>query len=144
MGMSGREGSKLLAQLRRHEGVRLRPYTCSAGKLTIGVGRNLDDRGITQEEATVMLMHDVVDCRVELKKRPVFRTLDGVRQSVLVNMAFNLGVQGLDGFTNMWGALAEDDYSRAGDEMLDSKWAQQVGQRAVELADQMRTGEWQQ
>ena len=128
-------------QLQLHEGLRLKPYTWSAGTLTIGYGRNLDDVGITQDEADALLNHDI-DRSVEDARDLVtnFDQLNEVRQAVVVNMMFNLGKSRLSKFVKMLNALEHDDFDRAADEMLDSKWARQVGNRAVELAQLMRNG----
>lgn len=137
---------RLKATLIRHEGLRLKPYRCTAGKLTIGVGRNLDDNGINYDEAIHLLGNDIRRVSNELRRRykeltgRTFETLDDVRQEALINMAFNLGMPRLLQFKNMWGALIAGDYSRAADEMLNSHWAEQVGQRAYELSMMMRTG----
>jgi lysozyme len=113
------------------------------GKLTIGVGRNLTDRGITQTEAINMLQRDIdvadLECRANL---PWFDTLDEVRQGVLVNMAFNLGISRLMKFTNTLALIQAHDYEKASIQMLQSLWAEQTGDRALRLADQMRSGQW--
>lgn len=128
--------------LKRHEGLRLRPYKCTAGKLTIGYGRNLEDVGVSEREALQMLKHDVDSCQGLLTARyDWFDSLDSARKVVCINMAFNLGMRGFHGFKNMRKALEEKDYKRASIEMLDSKWAKQVGYRANELAEVMRSGE---
>lgn len=134
---------RLAAQLRKHEGTRLLPYIDTVGKITIGVGRNLDDVGISNDEATYLLNSDI-DRTVKglLARFPWVLELDPVRQCVLVNMAFNMGVPGLAGFTQTLQAIREKRYKEAAEHMLQSKWSQQVGQRAVELANQMRTGLW--
>lgn len=131
----------LLEQLQRHEGLRLKPYHCTAGKLTIGYGRNLEDRGITEEEAGFMLDNDIDEVVSELERMPLYLSLNPVRRTVLANMCFNLGLTRLLGFRRMLGALADKDWDRAADEMLDSVWARQVGNRAVELSELMRAGE---
>jgi lysozyme len=119
----------------RHEGLRLKPYRCSAGKLTIGVGRNLDDRGITKEEALLMLAHDINDCMEDLSNNiPWCSTLSENRQYVLIDMCFNLGIGGLMGFKNTLKLIREGKYKEAAKAMLQSKWASQVGNRAVELS----------
>ena len=129
--------------IKKHEGLRLYLYECTAGKKTIGYGRNIEDNGITQAEADLMLDEDVVRCIHELTANvPCFRDLDEVRESVLVNMCFNLGWPRLSGFKNMLAALADRDYTKAAEEMLDSKWARQVGSRSDELAAMMASGEW--
>ena len=122
---------------------RLQPYRDTVGKLTIGYGRNLDDCGITQRDAEQMLREDVEDARTALLTAlPWFRRLDPVRRAVLVDMAFNLGPAGLLKFGRTLSAVEQGDYETAAVEMLDSKWAGQVGQRATRLAEMMRTGEW--
>lgn len=135
---------RLTEQLERHEGLKLHPYKCTAGKLTIGIGRNLIDKGISPDEARIMLNHDIDEFWRKLSKElPLVNGLDDVRQNVIVNMAFNLGVRGLLTFKNMINCLAARDYHGAAKEMLNSKWANQVGNRADELAKQMVTGEYQ-
>ena len=92
----------MIAQLRLHEGERLFPYKCTAGRLTIGVGRNLDDRGITAEESAYLLGHDIDDFGNGSRPSPWVLELDSVRQRVLLDMAFNLGLGGLLGFGKPW------------------------------------------
>ena len=131
----------LKQQLIKHEGLELLPYKCSAGYLTIGVGRNLESRGITYDEAMYMLENDLVLFQAELLKNfPVIDRLDVVRQYTLVNMALNLGITKLRQFKLMWAAIEDEDFERAAQEMLSSKWANQVGKRALQLSEQMRTG----
>lgn len=134
----------LRAQLMRHEGLRLKPYLDTVGKMTIGYGRNLDDVGLARDEAAYLLDGDI-DRAVKglLARWPWVLEVDAVRQSVLVNMAFNLGLERLAGFKLTLQAIQQGRYSAAADHMLDSKWAGQVGIRAVELAAQMKTGQWQ-
>lgn len=128
-------------QLLRHEGLRLKPYRDSVGKLTIGVGRNLDDVGISHEEALFLLDNDISQARARvLHVLPWAAHLDTSRFEVLINMAFNMGITGLLGFPKFLGALESGDFPTASREMLDSEWAAQVGQRAQELAQIMRTG----
>lgn len=131
----------LLEQLQRHEALRLELYKDSVGKWTIGYGRNLEDRGISEEEAGFMLDNDIDSTVAELERMPLFLSLNPVRQVVLANMCFNLGLPKLLEFRKMFGALADGDWERAAAEMLDSKWAVQVGSRADELADLMKRGE---
>jgi lysozyme len=135
--------ARLQAQLMRHEGLRLKPYLDTVGKMTIGYGRNLDDVGITRDEASYMLNGDI-DRTVKalLTHLPWMLDLDTVRQAVLCNMAFNLGVTGLLTFQRTLKAIQQDRFEDAAAHMLESKWAEQVGQRAVELAEQMRSGVW--
>lgn len=130
-----------LSQIRRHEGMSTFPYRDTVGKLTIGVGRNLDDVGITREEAEFLLMNDVANVEKRLKNSiPWIEQLDPDRQGVLINMGFNLGVQGLMKFKRTLAAIKSGDYQNASKYMLQSKWAGQVGERAQELSEQMRTG----
>ena len=124
--------------------MRLKPYTDTVGKLTLGIGRNLEDKGITEQEAIFMLNNDVNYFYRQINKKLTwFKYLDGARQNVLVNMAFNLGIAGLLTFKNMLNHCGDGHYHEAAEEMLNSKWANQVGYRAQELAEQMRTGEFQ-
>jgi len=134
--------NRIKAQLVRHEGLRLKPYRCTAGKLTIGIGRNLDDRGISQKEAYAMLERDILDFEQQLLDEipDVYNGLDEVRQSVLLNMCFNLGLKGLLGFKNTLAYVEAGDWERASNGMLASKWAKQVGMRAIELSEMMRKG----
>ncbi len=125
----------------RHEGVKLKPYRCTAGKLTIGIGRNLDDVGITESEARYLLENDLQRCHQEcLSSFPWYADLDEVRQSVICEMCFNLGLVRLKGFKKMLKAVEIGNFAVAGQEMLTSKWATQVGKRAKTLADMMKRG----
>ena len=134
---------RLAEQLKVHEGLRLKPYKDTVGKWTIGIGRNLEDKGIAEQEALFMLNNDVDYFHDKIKKEiNWFWALDDVRQNVLVNMAFNLGVSGLLTFKNTLRLISFNRYEEAAEEMLNSKWARQVGYRAEELAEQMRTGEF--
>ena len=133
---------RLKDQLIFHEGLRLKPYHCSAKKLTIGVGRNLDDVGITEEEALVLLVNDTARVIGELDRNiPTFTHLDEIRKRVLVDMGFNLGISRLLLFRRMLAALEQGDYQKAAVEMMDSKWANQVGSRAERLKHMMNTGD---
>ena len=133
---------RIKEQLVRHEGLRLKPYRCTAGKLTIGIGRNLDDCGISQTEAYVLLENDIQNCEKKLLDEipEIYNGLDEVRKSVLLNMCFNLGIGGLLGFNNTLAYVAAGDWERAANGMLASKWAKQVGRRAIELSELMRKG----
>lgn len=131
----------MVRQLRLHEGERLMPYHCPAGKLTIGVGRNLQDRGISREESAMLLNNDIAaEERELLRALPWVATLDEVRARVLLDMSFNLGLVGLLGFKRTLAAVQTGQYQQAATMMLDSKWAQQVGTRAERLARMMATG----
>jgi lysozyme len=125
-----------------HEGTRLKPYVDTVGKMTIGVGRNLTDRGISQEEAQLMLQNDLLEVRDALRRNlPWTATLDVIRYSVLQDMSFNLGIAGLLKFAKFLAFVQHGDYEAASAEMLRSKWAKQVVSRAIRLAEMMRTGE---
>lgn len=132
---------QLVAELIRDEGIRLKPYSDTVGKLTIGVGRNLDANGISRDEAMTLLQHDIDtaanDCR---RSFPWWPSLDDTRQRVLLNMCFNMGLPTLLTFRRTLSAVADGDYNKAADGMLASKWAEQVGDRAKRLAAMMRTG----
>ncbi len=157
---------KLVAELTRDEGLRLRVYRCTAGKLTIGIGRNLDDVGISESEARLfecgnavkalahvkghgvtklqaesLFANDVVACERDLDRRlPWWRGLDDVRQRVLLNMCFNLGINRLLGFRNTLRMIERREYEDAAAGMLQSRWVRQVGARALRLSAMMRTG----
>jgi lysozyme len=133
----------IVAQLVRDEGLRLKPYSDTEGKLTIGIGRNLTDVGISVDEAHALLSNDVLRVQKALEAFTWYTLLDDVRKAALVNMAFNIGVERMFEFTHMLTALRLGNWGDAADEMLDSKWASQVGDRAKRLAQQIRTGEWQ-
>lgn len=143
---------KLQALIILHEGEVLHTYKCSAGKLTVGVGHNLEanpipDLGpgseITQERSRQILKIDLDTVRAGLKKHlPWAESLDEVRRAVLIDMCFNLGIWGLLGFKNTLAAIQSGDYVKAAGMMLQSKWAGQVGKRATRLSTMMKTGEW--
>lgn len=134
----------LREQLIRDEGRQLKVYTCPSGKLTIGVGRNLEDRGITHAEALYLLDNDIKDFTGELlKKLPWTVHLDDVRFAALVNLAFNMGVEGLrDNNPKMLNHLAFGRFKEAAAELLDGPYKDQVGQRAYRLARQIESGVW--
>lgn len=147
---------RFLAQLKKHEGCELKAYRCTEGHLTIGYGHNLDDNPIygfdetteiTQEQAEEILHRDLwglalsMDANKTLAKR--WRRLSEPRQAVLLNMAFNMGVPRLLKFKLMLDALWRGDFSTAAKEALDSRWRRQVKKRALELAAQLESGEWQ-
>jgi lysozyme len=134
--------SRLVRQLRLHEGERLKPYRCTAGKLTIGVGRNLEDRGITAQESAYLLSNDITSTQAALLKAlPWAGNLDDVRQRVLIDMAFNMGLGTLLTFKRTLAAVQAGQYQQAAVMMLDSRWAGQVGQRAKRLSQMMATGQ---
>lgn len=138
--MSSDERGKLIVELMRDEGVRLTVYKDSLGIETIGVGRNLRDKGISHDEALFLLENDLDECIHDLSVFPWFVALDPVRQRVLTNMRFNLGPSRLRSFKHTLAAVARGDYEAAAKGMMASKWARQVGQRATRLAQMMRSG----
>ena len=128
--------SSLIENLETDESLELKPYRDTEGKLTIGIGRNLDDRGITENEARFLLNTDLEIVFTELdRKTPWWRSMPEPAQRGLANMCFNLGWPRLSGFKKMLTALASEDYSTAALEALDSKWARQVGDRAVRISE---------
>jgi len=156
--------TNLLKKLIESEGLRLEVYQDTLGIDTIGVGRNLIDRGISKEEldildipnidtvyqygiteadAMVLLENDVEIVEEELvKAHPCVEDLDDIRQMVLVDMAFNMGVPRLCKFKKMWAAIHETDFKTASEEMLDSRWSAQVKGRSHKLAHAMWHGEF--
>tara|TARA_E500000178_G_scaffold331236_1_gene363941 strand:+ start:113 stop:526 length:414 start_codon:yes stop_codon:yes gene_type:complete len=136
--------TELIEQLKRHEGIKLTPYKCTSDKLTIGVGRNLEDVGISEAEAEILLQNDIQRAVTQLKERfPWTLELDEVRFAALINFTFNVGIGTVSKFVNAMALLKAKNYDMAADEFLKSRWAEQVGQRAVEVTEQIRTGEWQ-
>ena len=155
--------TKLIEKLIQHEGLKLQVYKDTLGIDTIGIGRNLEDRGISKQElddmdipnigliyeygitetdAVYLAENDVQIVEDELlMAHPCVDRLDSVRQLVLVDMAFNMGVPRLRKFKKMWAAIHEDDFQTAAKEMLDSKWAIQVKSRSHKLANMMHHGE---
>ena len=135
---------KLLDMLMLHEGLELKPYKCTADKTTIGVGRNLQDVGITEDEAKYLLQNDIDRILKEVEHWSFLEKLNEPRQAVILDMVFNMGVTRFN--ANTWvktfAAIQNEEWEKAANEMLDSKWAKQVGQRAIRLSQMMRKGEW--
>lgn len=133
---------EIAERIRRYEGLCYTPYQCPAGEWTIGYGHLLR-RGISKEVAEAILKEDVYIAVRQVKNLFVWWfKLVPARQYVLVDMCFNLGISRLCGFKKMLAAAERGDYARAAAEMLYSKWAGQVGRRARELSEMMKTGEW--
>jgi lysozyme len=126
--------------LEKHEGFRQFPYKDQFGKLTIGYGRCLDTRGITEQEAAHLLRNDVLAAARELTKLDFWVQLNDARRAVLIDMAVNLGIAGLMNFEKMIAALRMNDFTTAAKEMLSSEWAKQLPARAKELSQSMRSG----
>jgi lysozyme len=133
---------KLKQQIRMHEGVEYKVYLDTKGISTIGVGRNLEGRGLSADEVDYLLGNDLDICVDELNKSfKWYAGLDDIRKRVLVDMAFNLGMPRLKGFVKMLEEIKKENWSEAAIEMLDSRWADQVGNRASRLSEMMETGE---
>lgn len=116
------------------------PYEDTVGKVTIGVGRNLDDRGLSDDEVEYLLSNDLDNTIREAESLWFWPRLDEARQLVVADMIFNMGLSRFHGFVKTIDALERGDYQRAADEMVDSKWYRQTGRRAVKLVQIMRTG----
>lgn len=123
-----------------HEGLKLKPYRDTKGVLTIGVGRNLEAKGISQDEALFMLRNDIREAVGQLEQYDWYSKLDPIRQKVIVDMCFNLGLDGLLRFRQMIAAVEAGDFRAAADQMVNSAWYQQVGARSRRLERMMRTG----
>jgi lysozyme len=139
---------ELVNSIKTHEGSNMRgnnthvSYTDTVGVLTIGYGHNLD-RGISEEVAEFILVEDIGTAVQEVNDyldAGTAAALHGARLDVLYEMAFNMGLPRLKKFTKMWQAIFVHDWDVAAVEMLDSKWARQVGQRSATLAQKMQRG----
>lgn len=135
---------QLIKELRRDEGVVPHAYQDSLGYWTIGVGRLIDRRKggrLTEDEIDYLLTNDIRECEADLDRQlPWWRKLSDARQRVLLNMRFNLGMAGLLSFKRTLTSIQEGNYELAAVQMLESKWATQVGARARRLSDMMRNG----
>ena len=136
---------QLREMLRRHEGVRNFVYLCSEGYETIGVGRNIADSGLglSEDEVDFLLDNDIKRVREELNDEYYwFGALNDARQEAMIDISFNLGQTRLRGFKKALDAMSTEDFDRAADEFMDSKWSEQVGNRATEVTEMIRTGEY--
>ena len=128
--------------IKGNEGFREKVYTCTAGKLTIGYGLNLEDRGVRPDEAEFIAKNIISEISAELKRERLIGRGNGeVREAVLIDMAYNLGIEGLYKFKKMLKAYREHDYDEAARQLLDSRYALQVPNRANRNAAMMLTGE---
>lgn len=141
-----------------HEGMKLMPYRCTAGKLTIGVGRNLDDNplsneerlalgdymhGITENGAKMLLRNDIARCYNEVKRLiKNFEELSCDRQYALVDMCFQLGIKGLKKFKRMLLDIEKNNFYMAAFECIASDYAKQTPKRAKKIALTIKTGTW--
>ncbi len=132
--------NELKLWIKKGESLKLKPYIDSTGKITIGWGRNIQDNGISVEEAQFMFNNDFYNAQQELQSFKWFTKQPENVQAALINMNFNLGITKLLGFKKMIAALDEGDYTNAALEALDSKWAIQIGQRAKDIALMIREG----
>ena len=131
----------LLAQLKRHEGYSSKAYQDSVGVWTIGYGTNLQELSISILQADSWLIQAMQEAELQLLRRYSFVSdLSESRQNVLINMTYNMGINRLSRFRKMWLALKAGDFDEACLEMIDSKWFNQVGERALELVNQMQKG----
>jgi len=137
---------ELIQRLKRHEGVETHAYKCTANKITIGVGRNIDPEGgigLSEDEIDYLLANDIARVTDELYTAFWwFDELDQNRQEAMINLGFNLGLPRLKKFKKALYAMSDDDYDTAANEFMDSRWADQVGQRAYEVTEMIRTGEY--
>lgn len=128
-------------QLKEDEGFSGKIYKDTTGKNTVGYGRNLDDNPLTRSEASYLLQNDLKKVRKQARQFPFYDRMNSARKNVILNMVYNLGIRSFTGFRRMITALSTQDYELAAVEMLDSKWAVQVGERANRLAEIMKSGE---
>lgn len=126
--------------LLQDEGLSLRPYTCTAGYLTIGVGRNLESSGINREEAMYLLDNDIRTATAKAETFDWFYLLTFNRQAVVVCMIFQIGFAGFKEFKKMIAALEKGDHDEAAKQMLDSRWAKQTPARAKKYSQLMKEG----
>ena len=137
---------KLIEMLMLHEGVETHAYECSASKITVGVGRNIDPEGgigLSTDEINYLLQNDIDRVYSELDNEyNWFAGLDQVRQDAMIDISFNLGQTRLRAFKNALAGMARGDWRAAADEFMDSRWSKQVGNRAKTLTEMIRTGEY--
>ena len=136
---------QLREMLRRHEGVRNFVYMCSEGYETIGVGRNIAESGLglSDDEVDYLLDNDIKRVKDELTDEYYwFGGLNDARQEAMIDISFNLGQTRLRGFKKALDAMASEDFDIAADEFMDSRWSEQVGNRAIEVTEMIRTGEY--
>jgi len=130
--------------LKLHEGLRLKPYKDSKGNLSIGYGHNLDDKSITSRAAETILYDDIRDAYIDAQcfvGVDTWRNLSNPRQAVVIDMAFNMGLGRLSKFNKFKEALIAKKWLIAASEMMDSRWAGQVGKRAKRLSEIMYSGQ---
>ena len=126
---------KLYNTIKKHEGESLHPYFCSEGKLTIGIGRCLDTKGISKKESEFLFKTDIKEALKDLRGLfgDSFKTYPSDIQIVLTDMRFNLGFAGFRSFKRMIGAVRHREWVKMKYEMIDSVWFSQVNERALNL-----------
>ncbi len=137
--------TQLTEMIKRHEGVKSKVYVCSAGFETIGVGRNISDSGLglSDDEIEYLLANDIARVRGELEDTYFwFGALNEARQDAMIDICFNLGLTRLRGFVKALEAMSREQFDIAADEFMDSKWAKQVGMRAIRVTEMIRSGEY--
>ena len=138
--------SKIIEMLRKHESVETHAYECSANKITVGVGRNIDKDGgigLSNDEIDYLLANDIKRVNGELQRSfDWFNSLDQVRKDAMIDLCFNIGLPRMIGFKKALAAMDGVDYDTAALEFLDSRWAKQVGSRAVTITNMIRSGEY--
>ena len=135
---------KLIEMLKVHEGVETYAYKCSENKITIGVGRNVDKAGglgLSDDEVDYLLQNDIDRVISELESEyDWFSDLDDIRQDAMIDISFNLGQTRLRSFKKALSAMSEGDWDNAADQFMDSRWSDQVGIRAKNLTNMIRSG----
>ena len=137
--------SQLVEMIKRHEGVKSKVYLCSAGYETIGVGRNISESGLglSDDEIDYLLQNDIQRVKEELEETYFWLgALNEARQDAMIDICFNLGLTRLRGFVKALEAMSREQFDVAADEFMDSKWAQQVGTRAIRVTEMIRGGEY--
>tara|TARA_R110002126_G_scaffold191391_1_gene339523 strand:+ start:805 stop:1224 length:420 start_codon:yes stop_codon:yes gene_type:complete len=136
----------IIEMLRQHEGLETHAYTDTVGKVTIGVGRNIDPNGglgLSDDEIDYLLANDVKRVNGELARAfSWYKTVAPARKDAMMDMCFNMGLPRLKKFKKALAAMAMGDYNEAAIEFLDSRWSSQVGQRAITITDMIRSGEY--
>jgi len=135
--------STLFDALIQHEGLMLRLYKDTVGKYTIGCGRNIEDMGISKDEALYLLKNDIDRCKNELQKIQWYLPLDSVRREAIIELVFNMGLPSVLGFKKMISFIEAKDFDKAASELLNSKWATQVGkERSSNIASRLKNGKY--
>jgi len=132
----------LIKMLRQHEGVKSTVYLDTVGIETIGVGRNLKDVGLSDDEIDYLLVNDINRCKAEAKTFNWYEDLNTVRREAILNLLFNLGKPRFLGFKKAIEALEANDYEESANQFWDSKWRKQVGSRAEDICLMIRTGKY--